>query len=121
MKKLLLACTAALSLAALTPNGTAEAGQRLTEAELRGMFRGVLTGYDGDGREIKVQAARSGEVIAWFEGKVDTGTWKIVGNQVCVSLKVWTSGDPKCHFIERDGQWLRAVKANGKSKIKFRR
>lgn len=112
---------AALSLLTVTPSGSAQAGQRLTASELHGLFRGVLVGYYQETRQIKIQATRAGQVMAWFEGKVDTGTWKIVGNQICVAFKVWTSGKPKCRFVERDGRWFRAVKANGKSKIKFQR
>jgi hypothetical protein len=118
VKNALLILVAALSFAAIAP---ADAGQRLSANELRSLFRGVLVGYYKDTREIKVQATRAGQVMAWFEGKVDTGTWKIVGDQICVAFKVWTSGEPKCRFVERDGPWFRAVKANGKSKIKFRR
>ncbi len=121
MKKALLILLAALSLATLAPTNNANAGQRLTATELHGLFRGVLTGYYKETREIKVQATRAGQLMAWFEGKVDTGTWKVVGNQICVAFKVWTSGKPKCRFVERDGSWYRAVKANGKSKVKFRR
>ena len=121
MKKTLLVLLAALSIAVLSPSGTASAGQRLSASELHGLFRGVLTGYYQETREIKVQATRAGQLMAWFEGKVDTGTWKVVGNQICVAFKVWTSGKPKCRFVERDGAWYRAVKANGKSKVKFRR
>ena len=121
MRKTLLILVAALVCAAVPAPQKADAGQRLSGSELRGLFRGVLIGYYQDTREIKVQATRAGQVMAWFEGKVDTGTWKIVGDQICVAFKVWTSGKPKCRFVERDGRWFRAVKANGKSKIKFRR
>jgi len=120
VKKSLIASVAVVGICAFGLVDAAQAGQRLSGSEIRALFRGNLVGYYQDTRKISVKATRAGALLAWFEGKVDTGTWKIVGNKVCVTFKVWTSGKAKCRFVERDGSWYRAVKANGKSKIKFR-
>ena len=120
MKKSLHCICACRHLVHSDWSDTRQAGQRLSGSEIRALFRGNLVGYYQETRKISVRATRAGDLLAWFEGKVDTGTWKIVGNKVCVTFKVWTSGKAKCRFVERDGSWYRAVKANGKSKIKFR-
>lgn len=121
VKKALLVAVIAASLAVCGVLDGADARQRLTGGQLRALFQGVLVGFYKETRKITVQATRAGQVIAWFEGKVDTGTWKIVGNQICVAFKVWTSGKPKCRYVERDGRWYYAVNSKGVSKIKFRR
>lgn len=121
VRKLFIVSVAGLGILLFGGLANADAGQRLTGKQLRSFFRGTMVGYYQETRKISIQATRAGTLLAWFEGKVDTGTWKIVGNQVCVSFKVWTSGKPKCRFVERRGNWLWAVKANGESKIKFRR
>ena len=121
MKKTVIALVVGCGIFAVGLAETAEAGRRLSGSEIRALFRGNLIGYYQETRKISVKATRTGGLLAWFEGKVDSGTWKIVGNKVCVTFKVWTSGKPKCRYVEREGGWYYAVKENGKSKVKFRR
>ncbi|MGI9415158.1 MAG: hypothetical protein ACR2PM_15895 [Hyphomicrobiales bacterium] len=85
------------------------------------MFTGTIKGLYKNKTNITIKTSRKGKLIAYMDGKVDTGTWKIRGDQVCVSFEVWTKGKFECRFVEMDGSWLKAVKANGKSKLKFRR
>ena len=113
-----------LTIAALTAGvvfaGQAEAGQKLSGTQIKALFRGVINGYYKS-TPIKAQLTRSGGITAWADGKVDTGSWKIVGDQVCVLFKVWTSNKFKCSHVVREGNWYLAVNNKGKSKIKFRR
>ena len=96
-------------------------GQRLSGDQIRALFRGAVTGLYKNKYKITAQLTRAGQVMAWVDGKVDTGTWKVIGNQVCVAFKVWTKGKNKCRYVERDGAWYRVVKESGKSNIKIRR
>lgn len=111
----------AACLMTLIGASSATAAQRLSGNQIRALFRGVINGLYKNETVVKAKATRDGGLIAWFEGKVDTGTWKVVNNQVCVAFKVWTSGKFKCRFVEREGGWYLAVNKKGKSKFKFKK
>ena len=117
----LLASILAAAIALFGYVDSADAGRRLSGKELRSMFKGTITGLYKNKTKITIKTSRKGNLIAYMDGKVDTGNWQIRGNQVCISFKVWTKGKFKCRYVERDGDWFKAVKANGKSKMKFRR
>lgn len=121
MKTLLIAFFFAFGIGAAGLVEAANAGQRLNGNQIKSLFRGTLTGFYKDKYKLTAKVTRSGQVMAWVDGKVDTGTWKVVGNQVCVAFKVWTKGKDKCRYVERDGAWFRVVKESGKSNIRIRR
>ena len=121
MKHSFIAFCLAAAVAMFGYSDSADAGRRLSGKELRTMFKGTITGLYKNKKKITIKTSRKGNLVAYMDGKVDTGNWKIRGNQVCISFKVWTKGKFKCRFVERDGSWFKAVKANGKSKLKFRR
>ncbi len=121
VKKTASTAIVAACLMTLIGTSSATAAQRLSGDQIRALFRGVINGLYKNETVVKAKATRNGDLIAWFEGKVDTGTWKVVNNQVCVAFKVWTSGKFKCRFVERQGNWYLAVNNKGKSKFRFQK
>ncbi len=98
----------------------AEAGRQVPGSTLR-KLHGVYTAY-WKGKKAKVQIFRNGTLRAQYTNKVDVGRWKVKGDVLCVSFRVWTHGKPKCGTVEREGGWLVGLRnSKGVPRLKLRR
>ncbi len=88
-----------------------------TLRKLHGVYTAVWKG-----RKAKVQIFRNGTLRAQYTNKVDVGRWKVKGNVLCVSFRVWTHGKPKCGIVERQGGWLVGLRnSKGVPRLKLRK
>jgi len=118
MRRLSIPVLSALLVAASVP--AADAGRRVPGSELR-KLHGVYTAY-WKGRKAKVQIFGNGTLRAQYTNKIDVGRWKVKGDVLCVSFRVWTHGKPKCSTVEREGGWLVGLRnSKGIPRLKLRR
>lgn len=98
------------------------ASDRLTAAQIRGLFPGTFKGtVKNDKREITVAINADGSIRGRADGKYDDGRWSIEGDKFCVQWKHWSKAKKRCRYVIRDGVWYKAVKADGKVLLKFRK
>lgn len=98
----------------------AEAGRVVSGAELK-RLSGVFHA-EWKGRKARVQLKRDGTLVARSGTKMDVGRWRVEGNQLCVSFRVWTRGKYKCGTVERHGAWYVGLrKKDGTPRLRFRR
>jgi len=104
-----LAAIAALGAGMLVADGAS--ARPLSGAELRGLLSrgGVYTAY-WKKKKARVQLFPNGTLRARYTNKVDVGRWRLRGNVMCVSFRVWTHGKPKCGTVVRKGAWLVGLK-----------
>ncbi len=116
-KRVALLLSASLLAAGIT---TAEAGHPVPGSALR-KLHGVYTAY-WKGKKAKVQIFRDGTLRAQYTNKVDVGRWKVKGDVLCVSFRVWTHGKAKCGTVERQGAWLVGLRnSKGVPRLKLRK
>ncbi len=113
---------ATITLAALLAAGTvAHAGRALSGQELKrlgGTYQAVWKGK----HRARVLIRRDGTLLARSGPRTDVGRWKIEGNRLCVSFRVWTKGRYKCGTVERQGRWLVGLrKADGTPRLRLRK
>ncbi len=108
-----------LPLLAATWAGQA-AARALSATELKrlhGVYQAVWKG-----KKARVRVRRDGTLLARSGTRVDVGRWRVRGNELCVSFRVWTHGRYKCGRLERQGAWMIGLRRkDGRPRLKLRR
>ena len=107
-----------LMIAAL-PLLAAARGDQVPGEQLR-RLKGVYTAV-WKGHRARVRLNPDGTLRAVSENRFDSGRWKVVGNRLCVSFRVWTKGRYKCGTVHRRGGWYEGLYKKGKPRLRFRR
>jgi hypothetical protein len=97
----------------------AKAGRPVPGAELK-RLKGVYTAYWKKHR-ARVKLNSDGTLRAVSENRFDEGRWKVEGDRLCVSFRVWTKGRFKCGRVYRRGGWYEGLYKNGRPRLRFRR
>ncbi len=88
-----------------------------TLRNLHGIYVAVWKGH-----RARVKIARDGTLRAVSDNRFDEGRWKVEGDVLCVSFKVWTKGRYKCGRVYRNGRWFEGLyRKDGTPRLRFRR
>jgi len=106
-----------MSWGAMQPaQARAVSGEELKK--LSGVYRAIWK----EKHKARVQLNPDGTLVARSGTRVDTGRWKVRGNELCVSFNVWTHGKFKCGKVEKKGEWYVGLrKKDGTPRLRFRR
>ena len=70
---------------------------------------GNLWDYDVE-IELKPSGTMEGQTA---DGYSDSGKWWIKGDAICIQFVEWLDGDTKCLGVEREGDQIRLIEADG--------
>ncbi len=107
------------ALALVAGDSLASPGRPVPGHELK-RLKGVYTAIWKD-HEARVKLNADGTLRAVSENRFDEGRWKVEGDRLCVSFKVWTQGRFKCGRVYRRGAWYEGLYKNGKPRLRFRK
>jgi hypothetical protein len=112
---------AAVVIAASSPLGTAQAGEKLTADEIAALFPGQYEAIWKNKHEVHVIAGTDGQISGSYGIISGSGQWSIVGDQLCVSSRWWSGNRPRCSELERqEGWYLGMQNGKGKPRLRFR-
>lgn len=83
-----------------------EAGQVLSEGELRRLFPGRFIAYAYGVARINLTAYADGSVRGKM-GRADTGVWRLRGKVLCIKFTRWLKGRNRCSTVSKQGDWYR--------------
>jgi hypothetical protein len=110
---------AAIAIAAISSAPAAQAGEKLSAAEIAALFPGQYEAIWKEKHEVHVQAGGNGEISGSFGIFSGSGKWWIVGNRLCVGSR-WFSRD-RCSEVERQGEWFMGMhNGKGEARVRFR-
>ncbi|MBN2760181.1 MAG: hypothetical protein JXQ79_06755 [Rhodobacteraceae bacterium] len=102
-----------------TTNGLASRDfQKMTGTEIRQILPGnSLDGKDNDGRYVIHYTSASTMTIR-YRGRVETGVWRVTGDQYCRRWQTFGNGKERCVTMYRKGNqinWVRDGKITDRS------
>jgi hypothetical protein len=100
---------------------TGNAGQRLSAAQIMQLFPGTFEGVYAEDMTIIIEASPDGALSGTMGYLSDTGRWGLDGNQICIRWDTWLSRKVKCRYVEYVNGWYRAVKDDGRWRLRLRR
>lgn len=106
---------ALVGLCLLVPATTANAGEKLSGAELRKLFPGSFHAVVNGAVTVSITARGNGTLTGRMKDKSDTGRWTLRGNSLCIAWKTWLGGKTSCSAVVADDGWYRG------GSVKFRR
>ena len=118
---LIAAAIAAVVAGLLTSAPPAGAGY-LSGVQIKRLFPGRFEAVWKDKFGALVTASAAGTLTGRNRLRTDTGVWKVRGDKLCVSFRVWTADKFKCSRLLADGGWyLGFIRKNGVPRLRFRR
>ena len=105
-KFVIAAACGALILAANT--GTSSAGEMLSAKEIKRFIPGRAKAKIM-GSKVTMRMSRGGYLSARWDGKRDTGIWRVTKNQLCIKFKKWMNGATRCSSVSRSGNSYRVA------------
>lgn len=108
-------------LAAASTSAKVEAGQKLSAGEIAALFPGRYEAIWKDKHQVRVVARTDGEISGSFGIFSGSGRWSIVGDELCVASRWWSSNRPRCsEVLLHQGWYLGLPNSKGKSRVRFR-
>jgi hypothetical protein len=108
-------------IAASSPLATAQAGEKLSAAEIAALFPGQYEAVWKDKHQVRVEAGSGGRISGSFGIFSGSGQWSIVGDQLCVASRWWGGNRPRCSEVERQGDWYLGMhNGKGEPRVRFR-
>jgi hypothetical protein len=112
---------AVVLMAAAIPFTTAEAGEKLSAAELAALFPGHFEAIWKDKHQVRIVVDGDGEVRGSSGILSDSGRWSIDGDRLCVAFSWWTRDRTRCTEVLRHGDWyVGMISGKGKPRVRFR-
>jgi hypothetical protein len=100
---------------------TAHAGEKLSAGEIAALFPGKFEAIWRDRHQVHVVASRDGEVRGSYGIFSGSGEWAIVGDELCVTINLWSRAKPRCSEVIRHGNWyVGMINRKGKARVRFR-
>ena len=110
----------AVLIAASCSFAAAQAGEKLSAAEIAALFPGQYEAIWKNRLQVHVVAGTEGEISGSYGIIYGSGEWSIVGDQLCVSSR-WWSNRPRCsELIRHEGWYLGMLNGKGKPRLRFR-
>jgi hypothetical protein len=93
-------------LLVMTFSGQAQAGARLSAAEINALAPGSYVGTWKARRKLQLTMSSNGTISGSVDGYSYRGRWYVSGQSLCVAFKIMTATTTKCGEIRRQGAWL---------------
>lgn len=99
---------------------TADADRKLSGSEIRAAAPGK---WSGSYRNVpmRLNIARGGRVDGYFAGVPRSGTWRVTGNQFCLTFRAITDVKTRCGAIHMNGKTLYGFFKKGKPRLFLKR
>lgn len=101
------------------------ADQKLTGPELRVLLTGTMVQGTTDGLNdvfvtFGADGTMRGRAVALFLEQEDKGTWRVVGNTVCMTWSTWADSEETCLEVQDRGDSYESYTADGSVRSTFR-
>ena len=111
---------AAAAIVAISSAPAAQGGEKLSAREIAALFPGQYEAIWKDKHQVQIEAGGDGAISGSYGIFSGSGTWWIVGDQLCVGSQ-WFSKD-RCSKVERQGEWFMGMhNGKGEARVRFRR
>jgi hypothetical protein len=84
----------------------AEAGQRLSSAQISALAPGYYVGTWKGKRQLSLKISPNGRISGTVDGQYHAGRWYVANGNLCLVFKILVFEKTKCGAIHRDGRWL---------------
>jgi hypothetical protein len=98
----------------------AEAGQRLSAAQIAALAPGSYVGTWKGKRQLNLRLSPNGTVAGTVDGQYHSGQWYVSGGNLCLVFRILIFEKTKCGSIHRDGAWLVGYYKKGRPRIRLR-
>jgi hypothetical protein len=85
---------------------TAEAGQRLSSAQISALAPGHYVGTWKGKRQLSLRLSPDGKIAGTVDGQYHSGRWYVSNGNLCLVFKILVFQKTKCGAIHRNGRWL---------------
>jgi hypothetical protein len=99
---------------------SAEAGQRLSSAQISALAPGSYVGTWKGRRQLALKLSPNGSIAGTIDGKYQSGRWYVSGANLCLVFRVLVLQKTKCGSIHRDGKWFIGYYKKGKPRLRLR-
>lgn len=99
---------------------SAEAGQRLSEAQITALAPGKYVGTWKGKRQLNLRLSANGTIAGTVDGRYHSGRWYVSNGNLCLVFRILIFQKTKCGAIHRDGVWLIGYYKKGKPRIRLR-
>ena len=107
-------------VALLLVSFSAEAGQRLSAAQITALAPGNYVGTWKGKRHLNLRFSENGTIAGTVDGKYHSGRWYVSDGNLCLVFRILILQKTKCGSIHRDGAWLIGYYKKGKPRIRLR-
>src|SRR4026207_1547451 len=99
----------------------AEAGQRLSSAQISALAPGFYVGTWKGKRQLNLKLASNGKISGTVDGQYHSGRWYVANGNLCLVFRILVCEKTKCGAIHRNGRWLVGYyNKKGKPRIRLR-
>jgi hypothetical protein len=99
----------------------AEAGQRLSSAQISALAPGYYVGTWKGKRQLSLRLQPNGRISGTVDGQYHAGRWYVSNGNLCLVFRILVFEKTKCGAIHRDGRWLIGYyNKKGKPRIRLR-
>jgi hypothetical protein len=98
----------------------ADAGPRLTAAQISALAPGYYVGTWKGKRKLNLKLSPNGTVAGTVDGRYHSGRWYVSKGNLCLVFQILMFQKTKCGEIRRDGRWLVGYYKKGKPRIRLR-
>jgi len=99
----------------------AEAGQRLSSAQIAALAPGHYVGTWKNKRQLSLRFSPDGKIAGTVDGRYHSGRWYVAGGNLCLVFQILVIKKTKCGAIHRNGRWLIGYyNKKGKPRIRLR-
>jgi hypothetical protein len=99
----------------------AEAGQRLSSAQIAALAPGHYVGTWKNKRQLSLRLSPDGKIAGTVDGQYHSGRWYVADGNLCLVFRILVIQKTKCGAIHRNGRWLIGYyNKKGKPRIRLR-
>jgi hypothetical protein len=99
----------------------AEAGQRLSSAQIVALAPGHYVGTWKNKRQLSLRLSPDGKIAGTVDGQYHSGRWYVADGNLCLVFRILVIQKTKCGAIHRNGRWLIGYyNKKGKPRIRLR-
>lgn len=99
---------------------SADAGQRLSEAQISALAPGSYVGTWKGKRQLNLKLSEDGTIAGTVDGKYHSGKWYVSKGNLCLVFRFLILQKTKCGSIHREGEWIVGYYKKGKPRIRLR-